>query len=279
VGRDVRRNDRFRDLVDLLLMKEWIEDYSAVTGPCKEVFASRSTHQWPPLLIPDERWEQPYARLAKELELKAADLHQAVVEIRHLVTLIDETAPSWPSIAAPKGLTATTWYYAVRPDNSVVRVPFAIGDGLLRDRDRTIPNLKPDWLKYSGAIALIGVVIFLARSKAAFVERTAVNSIPVAAKARGVEVVYKPPTWESLAEDILHRARAPKRAMTGLAVFLSEHRGPLPAIVGPTFGASTQWMHKLWPELGRNDKPRLVWDLHGSTPVEFMPPRRPENSA
>lgn len=123
------------------------------------------------------------------------------------------------------------------------------------------------------------MVIFLARRKAAFVERTAVRAIAVAEEAKGRKVLYGPPIWESLAEDIIHRASAPTRAMTGLAVFLSTLQGPLPATVGSQPGDSTQWMQKLWPELGRNDKPRLVWDLHGSTPVEFMPPRRPEHSA
>ncbi len=79
-------NDRFRDLVDLLLMKEWIDDYSVIGGPCREVFATRSTHAWPPLLLPEPGWEQPYARLAQELDIEAHDLHQAVVEVRHLIT-------------------------------------------------------------------------------------------------------------------------------------------------------------------------------------------------
>ena len=44
-----KQNERFRDLVDLLLMEAMIsEDYVALREACELVFRSRDTHAWPP---------------------------------------------------------------------------------------------------------------------------------------------------------------------------------------------------------------------------------------
>ena len=271
----VRGNDRFRDLADLLLMKQWIEDYSVLIDPCRAVFARRDTHSWPPLLVANEEWEEPYSRLARELEIDAVDLQQAVYEIRHMIYLIDKTAPRWPSITRPPGLTATTWHYAVGEDNSVVRLPFPVGDGLLRGREDVIRQLEPGWFKEPGGIALIGVVIFLADRKPLFVERVGVHGIAITEEAAGGDVAYGPSTWSSLAEDLIRRSRAPYRAMKALSIFLSKKHGELPAVVAGPSGDSTAWMHKLWPDFPGAENPRLVWDLHGSTPIELSSAGRP----
>jgi hypothetical protein len=42
-------NDRFRDLVDLLLMRQLVQDYGALREACEEVFQRRATHTWPPV--------------------------------------------------------------------------------------------------------------------------------------------------------------------------------------------------------------------------------------
>jgi hypothetical protein len=45
-------NERFRDLADVLLLRQLVEDLPAVRAACVEVFAFRGTHEWPPALEP-----------------------------------------------------------------------------------------------------------------------------------------------------------------------------------------------------------------------------------
>jgi hypothetical protein len=80
-----RRNDRFRDLVDLLLMRALVTNYAALREACEEVFARRATHEWPPVIVPPAEWREPFARMAAENELPIRDFDAAVVEIRRFV--------------------------------------------------------------------------------------------------------------------------------------------------------------------------------------------------
>jgi len=48
-----KRNERFRDLVDLLLLlllEELGTDYAGLREACEQVFRTRGTHDWPPPL-------------------------------------------------------------------------------------------------------------------------------------------------------------------------------------------------------------------------------------
>lgn len=83
-------NERFRDLVDLLLMDAMItHDYASLRHACELVFRSRNTHSWPPdLATVPAHWAQPFARLAEELELADTDVEAALVRVRDLVARI-----------------------------------------------------------------------------------------------------------------------------------------------------------------------------------------------
>jgi len=51
-----KRNERFRDLIDLLLMEALVVDYQDLRKSCEHVFKTRSTHAWPPPLdLPEHR--------------------------------------------------------------------------------------------------------------------------------------------------------------------------------------------------------------------------------
>lgn len=82
---DGRQNDRFRDVVDLLLMRELVDDLPAQADACEAVFAHRATHRWPPEISPPVAWRAPFARLAAEAELPVRDLDDAATEIRRFV--------------------------------------------------------------------------------------------------------------------------------------------------------------------------------------------------
>src|SRR5215218_4681559 len=51
-------NDRFRDLVDLLLLSELIDDVAAFRATCERVFATRDTHPWPPPIEAPASWRE-----------------------------------------------------------------------------------------------------------------------------------------------------------------------------------------------------------------------------
>lgn len=268
------RNDRFRDLVDLLLLRDLVTDHAEVRRACEEVFAVRRTHPWPPLLEAPEEWAAPFARLARDTGLPVEDLHQAVLELRGFVCAIDATAPLFPGIQRPPGLTATTWYYAVSADERVVRLPFAVGDALLKGEPVPGGLIKQSWEREPGGIALIGVVVWLHQRRPLFIERVATRAIATAAGVKGRTVAYGPPIWDSLARELIARAAAPLRAVAALGGFLSKMPGDLPGQVARLTGDSTAGMHVLWTRLG-DDEPQVVWDLHASSPVEFAPSRRP----
>ncbi len=68
-ARQGKQNDRFRDLVDLLLMEELVTDYEGLSDACETVFRHRGTHDWPPALAVPPHWIGPFARMAADLDL------------------------------------------------------------------------------------------------------------------------------------------------------------------------------------------------------------------
>ena len=82
-------NERFRDLADILLLRQLVADLPAVRAACVEVFAFRGTHGWPPALEPPAFWEELYAELAADLELAEKMLEEAVREARAFIEAID----------------------------------------------------------------------------------------------------------------------------------------------------------------------------------------------
>src|SRR5207249_3115603 len=74
-----RTNDRFRDLVDLILLEEMVqdEDWTAVRRACEEVFGLRSKQAWPPAATLFDGWGEPYRALAEELEFPVDDVRDA----------------------------------------------------------------------------------------------------------------------------------------------------------------------------------------------------------
>ena len=82
-------NERFRDLVDVLLLRGLVEDLPAVRSACVEVFAFRGTHGWPPAFEPPAFWEELYAELASGLKLAEKTLEEAVREAQTLIEVIE----------------------------------------------------------------------------------------------------------------------------------------------------------------------------------------------
>jgi hypothetical protein len=87
---DGRLNDRFRDLIDLLLLRDLVEsDLAAVRAACLEIFELRGTHSWPPTVTVFEGWPEPYAALAAELGYEVGDAGSAAARVGEFVDAID----------------------------------------------------------------------------------------------------------------------------------------------------------------------------------------------
>ena len=80
-----KRNDRVRDLIDLLLMESLGTDYEGLREACEAVFRIRGSHSWPPLLELPEHWVERVTRLAEELNLPIADAHSAMARVQAFV--------------------------------------------------------------------------------------------------------------------------------------------------------------------------------------------------
>jgi len=80
-----RDNDRYRDLIDLLLLAELQPDLARVAEACGQIFAARATHPWPPRLTVEPSWPEPYTTLALEQDFTITDVHDAATRVQALI--------------------------------------------------------------------------------------------------------------------------------------------------------------------------------------------------
>jgi hypothetical protein len=75
-----RENTRVRDLVDLLLLIEnGLPDAAEALTVCRQVFATRATHELPEHISdPPAAWSDTYAMLAADLDVQAATIPEAM---------------------------------------------------------------------------------------------------------------------------------------------------------------------------------------------------------
>ena len=84
-----KRNERFRDLIDLLLLEQLVMDYSGLRQACEEVFRNRATHTWPPTLEAPPHWSEPFARMARELELPVKNVGEGINQLQAFIDRIN----------------------------------------------------------------------------------------------------------------------------------------------------------------------------------------------
>jgi nucleotidyltransferase AbiEii toxin of type IV toxin-antitoxin system len=92
VPADGHENDRFRDLIDLLLLEELVEEdeWPAVREACEEIFRLRARHPWPPTVTVYETWPDPYGALAAELGFQLVEVKAAANAVQAMIGLIAE---------------------------------------------------------------------------------------------------------------------------------------------------------------------------------------------
>jgi hypothetical protein len=87
-AREGRSNDRYRDLVDLWLLRHIGIHPGEVRTACEDVFRVREMHPWPPELHVPEHWATPFARLAGEVGLPTTDVEAAASSLRDWIAEI-----------------------------------------------------------------------------------------------------------------------------------------------------------------------------------------------
>lgn len=88
-----RDNPRVRDLIDLQLARELVQeaDLPRVRFACLSIFRKRATHPWPPDLVVPASWPAAYGRLAGETAMEVAgDIDGAAESIREFIREIDQ---------------------------------------------------------------------------------------------------------------------------------------------------------------------------------------------
>jgi Nucleotidyl transferase AbiEii toxin, Type IV TA system len=84
---DGSQNGRSRDLIDLLLLRELVDDPFAVAAACEEIFRARAKQEWPPSFEPELIWATTYPLEAEQLGFELS-LDQAVAEVRNFIAAL-----------------------------------------------------------------------------------------------------------------------------------------------------------------------------------------------
>jgi hypothetical protein len=82
-------NDRFRDLIDLLLLRDLQADFARVAEACRDVFMARAKQPWPPQLSVEPSWPEQYRALAIEQGVAIQEVVDAVEWVQALIEEID----------------------------------------------------------------------------------------------------------------------------------------------------------------------------------------------
>jgi hypothetical protein len=82
-------NERFRDLIDLIICRDLITDLTEVREACTDTFEARRLHTWPPTLEVPDSWAEPYTAMAQEMDFPVTDVDEAAAQVRELIGKID----------------------------------------------------------------------------------------------------------------------------------------------------------------------------------------------
>lgn len=95
-------NDRFRDLIDILLVEATLgpDDLPRIRAACVEIFGLRDKHSWPPTITIVLGWVEGYAELARKLDYEIEDVNDAARLVDDLIERIDAATPAQGDRAA-----------------------------------------------------------------------------------------------------------------------------------------------------------------------------------
>jgi hypothetical protein len=88
---DGQPNDRFRDVIDLLLLRDLVDDTQlpAIREACVEIFTLRHEHAWPPPVTVWPEWTAGFAALAADIHFYTDDVTVAVADLQAFIAAIN----------------------------------------------------------------------------------------------------------------------------------------------------------------------------------------------
>lgn len=89
---DGPENDRFRDIMDILLVAGILREkvgLHRVRAACVDIFEVRDKHTWPPTVTVYESWREPFTALAHENGFTPEDVDEAADLLKQLIAEID----------------------------------------------------------------------------------------------------------------------------------------------------------------------------------------------
>lgn len=86
------RNERAKDLVDVLLIEAFLGEMAELRRTCVRVFEARGTHEWPPTLKVPEHWRDEFGKMAAEYGLHVGSLEEGAIKARELIARIESSA-------------------------------------------------------------------------------------------------------------------------------------------------------------------------------------------
>ena len=92
--KDGKDNDRFRDLVDLILLDDLVVDgdLGRVLDACLDVFSLRGTHAWPPNVTVHPLWPDQYRALSEGMDFPVTDVNEAAAAVEAIVVRISNAS-------------------------------------------------------------------------------------------------------------------------------------------------------------------------------------------
>jgi hypothetical protein len=89
-----RENDRFRDVMDVLLVEDLLHDVglARVREACVDIFTVRDKHTWPPTVTVYDSWRLPFAALARQNGFTPEDIDEAAAALTALIAAIEGCA-------------------------------------------------------------------------------------------------------------------------------------------------------------------------------------------
>jgi len=86
-----RENDRFRDVMDILLVEALLRrvGLARVREACIDIFDVRDKHTWPPTVTVYDSWRAPFTALARENGFTPANIDEAVAALSAVIAAID----------------------------------------------------------------------------------------------------------------------------------------------------------------------------------------------
>lgn len=82
---DGRTNDRFRDLLDIVMLSALIPASLELREVCEETFAVRQRHGWPPEVVLYLHWREPMEQRAKEMGLDPQSADDMVAHVAEFI--------------------------------------------------------------------------------------------------------------------------------------------------------------------------------------------------